>query len=124
MKEKKQKAGARRFGHPRTEEERRRRHQRLHGTSKLPPRGSGLRNKSYTRKVDRKMKDYGEIDEKKKVIRVNPKKGDLLNTVLHEEAHRIYPKLTEKQIRKKADKKETTMSIDQMVKILKKYRKR
>lgn len=33
---------ARRFGRPRTDEERRRRHKRLYGTSELPPRGTGL----------------------------------------------------------------------------------
>ena len=35
--------GARRFGRPRTEAERRARHKRLYGSSKLPPRGTGLK---------------------------------------------------------------------------------
>lgn len=35
--------GQRRLGHPRTDEERRRRHKALYGTDKLPPRGTGLR---------------------------------------------------------------------------------
>lgn len=35
--------GQRRYGNPRTDEERRKRHQQIHGTSKLPPRGTGLR---------------------------------------------------------------------------------
>lgn len=39
-------AGARRRGHPRTNAERRARHERIYGKgSKLPPRGSGLRRK-------------------------------------------------------------------------------
>jgi hypothetical protein len=38
-------AGARRMGRPRTEAERRARHKRLYGTSKLPPRGTGLKKK-------------------------------------------------------------------------------
>ena len=29
------------YGHPRTEAERRKRHKKLYGSSKLPPRGSG-----------------------------------------------------------------------------------
>jgi len=33
----------RRFGRPRTDAERRRRHKALFGTSKLPPRGTGLK---------------------------------------------------------------------------------
>ena len=37
--------GIRRFGKPKSEEERKKRHKRLYGTSKLPKRGSGLRRK-------------------------------------------------------------------------------
>jgi len=33
---------ARRLGRPRTDEERRRRHKALYGTTRLPPRGTGL----------------------------------------------------------------------------------
>lgn len=36
-------AGGRRMGKPRTDAERRKRHKRLFGTSKLPPRGTGLK---------------------------------------------------------------------------------
>jgi len=36
----------RRYGQPRTEAERRRRHQKLYGTTKLPARGTGLRKKN------------------------------------------------------------------------------
>ena len=35
----------RRFGNPRTEEERRKRHKSRFGTSKLPLRGTGLKSK-------------------------------------------------------------------------------
>jgi len=35
-------AGKRRFGNPRTEEERKERHKKLHPNTKLPPRGTGL----------------------------------------------------------------------------------
>lgn len=34
--------GQRRFGKPRTDAERRKRHKRLYGTTKLPTRGTGL----------------------------------------------------------------------------------
>jgi len=33
----------RRMGNPRTNEERKARHKKLYGTTKLPPRGSGLK---------------------------------------------------------------------------------
>jgi len=38
-------AGTRRRGKPRTDEERRTRHKRIHGTDELPPRGTGLKRK-------------------------------------------------------------------------------
>jgi len=38
-------AGARRKGNPRTEAERKARHKALHGTTKLPPRGTGRKKK-------------------------------------------------------------------------------
>ena len=41
---KKMQDGKRRMGKPRTDAERRKRHKSLYGTSKLPPRGTGLRN--------------------------------------------------------------------------------
>ena len=37
--------GQRRYGKPRTNTERRARHKRLYGTSKLPPRGTGLKKR-------------------------------------------------------------------------------
>ena len=37
------KMSKRRYGRPRTDAERRKRHKALYGTTKLPPRGTGLR---------------------------------------------------------------------------------
>ena len=37
--------GQRRFGRPRTDEERRARHKKLYGTNELPPRGTGLKRR-------------------------------------------------------------------------------
>jgi hypothetical protein len=61
----------------------------------------------YKRIVDNRLDCYGEIDDKKKVIRINKKKnkkmgdrGELINTILHEECHRLHPKMKEKAIQK------------------------
>jgi len=35
--------GNRRYGNPRTDEERKKRHKAKYGTTKLPPRGTGLK---------------------------------------------------------------------------------
>jgi len=115
----KQKAGRRRRGRPRTEKERRRRHRRLHGSSKLPPRGSG-----FKRKVDKKMRSYGDIDLEKKTIRINPKKGELLNTIVHEELHRKYPNKSERWVKKRSKKEEKSLSLGDAVKLIKKYQRR
>jgi len=42
------------FGHPRSNAERKKRHKRLHGNSKLPPRGTG-RSESFIAEVLRRQ---------------------------------------------------------------------
>lgn len=80
--------------------------------------------KKYTYKVDRKMKDYGEIDEKKRKIRINPKKREVVNSAIHEDLHKKHPNKTEEEIKKKAKKKESNMSISQIIKTLGKYKRK
>ncbi|MFA6422235.1 MAG: hypothetical protein WCV92_02460 [Candidatus Buchananbacteria bacterium] len=61
---------------------------------------------SWVRLVDNKMKDYGEINYHRKVIRVNKHKskklgrGGIIDTIIHEETHRIYPQLGEREIKR------------------------
>lgn len=43
--------GNRRYGNPRTDAERKKRHKALYGTSKLPPRGTGFVKRLSDRKV-------------------------------------------------------------------------
>jgi hypothetical protein len=80
--------------------------------------------RKYKRIVDRRMRKAGEIDFEKKLIRVNPRAGDLINTIVHEELHRKYPDKPEKWIRKKAKEREKSLSIPQAVKLLKKFQER
>ncbi len=75
----------------------------------------------WTYKVDKRMRCYGEADEKKKVIRVNPKKGDLLNTIIHEELHKKNWDLPEKKVYKKAKEIEKKLSPKKAISLLKKY---
>ena len=53
----------------------------------------------YKRKVDNKMRWSGDIDDKKGIIRINKSKGDVLDTIVHEETHRKHPKMHEKTVR-------------------------
>jgi len=81
------------------------------------------KRKGFVRKVDRSMHDYGEIDYDKQVIRVNPRKGDLVNTIVHEELHRKYPDWSERKVKKESKKKEQSLSISQVQRLLKKYQR-
>lgn len=75
----------------------------------------------YKREVDRGMHDYGDIDFDKKIIRINPRHGDLLNTIIHEELHRKYPDKPEKWIKKRAKKEESALTLGQAHKLIRKY---
>lgn len=77
--------------------------------------------KKIVRKVDRKMKDFGEFDDDKKQIRVNPAKGGLLNTILHEEEHAKDFKANESKIKKRAKKKEKKLTINKAIKLLSRF---
>ena len=76
------------------------------------------------RVVDRRMHDYGEMDYDKQRIRVNPRKGDLINTIIHEELHNKYPDKSEKWVKKKSKKQESSLTIAEAVKLLKKYKRK
>ncbi len=80
--------------------------------------------KGYKRKVDRSMHDYGEIDYETKTIRVNPRKGELLNTIIHEELHRVHPDWTEAKIRKTSKKQEKSLTMAEAAKLIGKFRKK
>ena len=83
----------------------------------------------YTRKVDNSMKGFGETDFKKKTIRINKSKkknknpGESLDTIVHEEQHRIHPGMKEKNIKKRTKKVIKKMSKPVKVKMYSKYAK-
>lgn len=58
--------------------------------------------------VKKKMKYYGTVDVKKKIIYVDPKKNknpkEMADTIRHEKLHIKYPNASEKTIRAKAKK--------------------
>ena len=81
----------------------------------------------YKRKVDNKMRWYGDTDTTKKVIRINKKKskkagrGELLNTIVHEELHAKHPRMKERGVIKKSTTVTNKMSREQKAKLYKKY---
>ena len=81
-------------------------------------------DKPYKRVVDTRMHDYGDIDFEKKQIRVNPRKGDLINTIIHEDLHSKYPDKSEKWIKDKSKKIESTLTVSQAMGLLKKLQRK
>jgi len=70
--------------------------------------------KGYKHVIDDKMKWLGDTDTTNKVIRINKKlhhkgwekkhKGELIDTIEHEELHAKHPKAHEKTVRKMTKK--------------------
>lgn len=63
-------------------------------------------NDGYRRIVDNKMRYYGDTDLDKHIIRVNKSKkkngrGDIIDTIVHEEMHAKHPKMYERTVRRK-----------------------
>jgi hypothetical protein len=80
--------------------------------------------KRFTYKEDKRMRAFGAIDYRKNIIRVNPTKGDLVNTILHEEMHRKHPDMPHRTLNKKVKQKIAQMDVKAHLKVLKKFLKK
>jgi hypothetical protein len=63
-------------------------------------RGIRRKKKSWRWVIDNRMRDWGDIDFQRRVIRVNhamhKREGErLIDTLFHEELHRLFPRLGE-----------------------------
>ena len=94
----------------------------------------GTEPKKWTRVVNNKMKGLdGETDYNKKQIIINKKKSKtdkgfakkdrtVINSIVHEEMHRIHPKMTEKRVRKNTRTKVAHMSSKVKKKMYSRYK--
>jgi hypothetical protein len=82
------------------------------------------KGKRYAYKEDKHMHAFGDIDYEKKIIRINPTKGDLVNTILHEEMHRKHPDMPHRTLKKKVKQKIARMDVKAQMKVLKKFLKK
>ncbi len=80
-------------------------------------------------KTDNKLGHYGETDLKTGVIKVNKskckqsgRKGELLDTIVHETLHKQHPKAGEKSIIKKTDKKTKSLTTKQKKRLYSKFK--
>jgi hypothetical protein len=87
-------------------------------------RGAMPKAKRFIYKEDKHMRAFGDIDYQKKIIRVNPTKGDLVNTILHEEMHRKHPDMPHRTLNKKVQQKIAHMDVNAHLKVLKNFLKK
>jgi predicted SprT family Zn-dependent metalloprotease len=96
-----------------------------------------MKSKKFTYKVDNRMKSMGETDFDKHLIRINKtlhknqkgstimgrklKRGELLDSIVHEEMHRKHPKMHEKTVYKLTPKTTAKMSKKSKQKMYKKF---
>jgi len=80
-------------------------------------------------KVNNKLRGFGETDFERRKITVNKKKnkkqgsrGELINTIVHEDLHLKRPKAKEKTIRTVADVKVKRMSKKEKEKLYKRFK--
>ena len=79
--------------------------------------------------VDNRMRNHGDFDPERKVIRVNKsrkmnkRRGEVIDTIVHEEMHRAHPKMRERTVRKKTKKKVRKLSVGQKQRFYNKFKK-
>lgn len=71
------------------------------------------KRKAYKYKVDKQMRWYGYCDFENREIKINPTKGDLINSILHEELHRKHPSWDERKVVQESKKVESRLTIKQ-----------
>ena len=68
----------------------------------------------FTRRLDSQMRDQGETDYQRRLLRVNPvkskRKSSIIDSMVHEETHRIHPRMKERTVRATTKRKLRTMS--------------
>jgi len=83
--------------------------------------------KLFRFKKSSKMRSDGDIDFDKKIIRINETrskkhKGGIIDTIVHEDMHRLHPRMSEKNIRKKTTARIKRMSIKMKARLRSKVR--
>lgn len=68
----------------------------------------------FNYEVNKKIPHYGDTNYEKEKIRINPKKGDVVNTIIHEKLHANYPDMPHDEVYKNADKIESSMTLPEM----------
>lgn len=75
-------------------------------------------NEEFRVEVNKNINPYGDTNYRDAVIRLNPKRGDLINTIIHENLHAARPDMEHEDVYKNASKIESKMGIPQMIGLL------
>ncbi len=67
-----------------------------------------------TYEINSNMKNYGDHNAETDHIRINPKKGDVVNTIIHERLHHDFPNMAHDKVYENASKIESKMSLPEM----------
>lgn len=73
---------------------------------------------AYKYRIDNKMRLFGRCDWDNKEIKINTRRGDVLNTYIHEELHRKHPSWSEGKVIKESKRIESRLTIKQSIALL------
>ena len=68
----------------------------------------------YNISIDTKLPVYGRTNYRDEEIVINPKKGDVVNTIIHEKLHANYPDMPHDEVYRNAEKIESKMTLPEM----------
>lgn len=73
-----------------------------------------MAEKDFNIIIDTKVPVYGLTDYGNEEIKINPKKGDVVNTIIHEKLHANYPNMPHDEVYANALKIESKMTLPEM----------
>lgn len=73
---------------------------------------------NYHVEVNNRIPYYGDCNYTEERIRINTKKGDVVNTIIHENLHAHHPELSEEQVIKRSARVEGKMSLTEAATLL------
>lgn len=66
--------------------------------------------------VNTRLQHYGDYRYANEHMRINPRRGDVVNTIIHEKLHHNFPDMEHDKIYENAAKIESKMSLPEMAK--------
>ena len=77
-----------------------------------------IEGKDFKMEEDTKLGNYGQTDYENQKISINPRAGDVVNTIIHEKLHADNPDMPHEEVYRKAYEMESEMSVRDMADML------